>query len=299
MLLVWTGVYPAFVQMEDFMFRSIIAGILSLTATILLPFNTAAFDSHLVQELIIKSGIRKQTEQIPQDVRDGIQQEQRLAQDPELNTAELEAAIESSINPRRMEYQLHDDIGKNLSTEEIQEVLNWLDSPLGKKLARLEEDAASPAVKQKMTHALQQLIKDPGTPERLKLLQRVEKALHSTDAAVDMILNIQIAIISTISTMAPGQPHPTFEQIAETVYKNRPQIQQVISQQVIGDFLYTYHNLSKGDLETYIAFIESPVGSKYHQVTMKALSDALSLSIENFGKAISELIAGRYNHPRS
>lgn len=272
---------------------------LSLTALVLLPFNTAAFDSHLVQELIIKSGIRKQTEQIPQDVREGIQQEQRLKQDPELNSAELEAAIESSFNPRRMEDQLHDDIGKNLSTEEVQEVLNWLDSPLGKKLARLEEETASPAVKQKMAHALQKLIKDPGTPERLKLLQRVEKALHSTDAAVDMILNIQIAVISAISAMAPGQPHPTFEQIAETVYKNRPQIQQVISQQVIGGFLYTYHNVSKGDLETYIAFAESPVGSKYHQVTMKALSDALILSSKNFGKAVGDLIAGQYNHPRS
>lgn len=52
---------------------------------------------------------------------------------PEMKTAELEAAIESSFNPKRMEDQLHDDMGKNLGTEEIREVLNWLDSPLGKK----------------------------------------------------------------------------------------------------------------------------------------------------------------------
>jgi hypothetical protein len=281
------------------MLRSIVTGLLLLTAVILLPLNTAAYDSHLVQELIIKSGIRKQTEQIPQDVREGILQEQRLKQDPELNSAELEAAIESSFNPRRMEDQLHDDIGKNLSTEEIQEVLNWLDSPLGKKLTRLEEEAASPAVKQKMAHALQQLIKEPGTPERLILLQRVEKALHSTDAAVDMILNIQIAVISAMSAMDPAQPCPTFEQIAEMVYKNRPQIQQVISQQVIGGFLYTYHGVSKGDLEAYIAFVESPVGSKYQKIAMKALSDALILSSKNFGEAVGELIAGQYNHPHS
>jgi len=281
------------------MLRLILAGILSLTALVLQPLNTAAFDSRMVQELIIKSGIRKQTEQIPQDVREGIQQEQRLKQDPEMETAELEAAIERSFNPKRMEDQLHDDIGKNLSTEEIREVLNWLDSPLGIKLTRLEEEAASPAVKQEMDHALQQLIKEPGTPERLKLLQRVEKALHSTDAAVDMILNIQIAIISAISAMTPAQPCPTFEQITEMVYKNRPQVKQVISQQVIGGFLYTYHGVSKRDLETYIAFIESPVGSKYQRVTLKALSDALTLSSKNFDKAVGELIVGQYIHPSS
>jgi hypothetical protein len=280
------------------MLRLIIAGILSLTALTLLPFNAAAFDSRLVQELIIKSGMRKQVEQIPQDVLEGIQQEQRLKQDPEMKAAEFEAAVESAFNPKRLEALLHEDIEKSLTTEELREVLNWLDSPLGKKLTLLEEKAASPAARQKLAHALQQLLKDPAAPERLKLLQRVEKALHSTDAAVDMILNIQIAIISAISTMTPAQPRPTFEQITEMVYKNRPQIQQLISQQVIGGFLYTYHGVSTGDLETYIAFIESPVGSKYHTVTMQAFSDALIQSSKNFGEAVGEMIAGQDNRPR-
>jgi len=46
------------------MLRLISAGILPLTALLLLPFNTAAFDSRLVEELIIKSGIRPQIQQV-------------------------------------------------------------------------------------------------------------------------------------------------------------------------------------------------------------------------------------------
>ena len=275
------------------MLRLIIAAFLSLTVLTLPPFHAAAFDSWLVREVIIKSGMRKQIEQISQDVLEGIQQEQLLKQEPEMKTAELVAAIENAFSPKRMEARLQDDIGNNLSTQELREVLNWLDSPLGKKLTRLEDKAASPAFKKEMTHALQQLIKDPGAPERLNLLQRIETALLSTEAAVDTILNIQIAVISAISAMAPAQPCPTFEQIAEMVYKNRPQVRQVISQQVIGSFLYTYRDVSNGDLETYIAFIESAAGGRYHQVAMKAFSDALILSGKNFGEAVSELIAGQ------
>jgi len=275
------------------MLRLITTAFLSLTVLIFLPFNAAAFDSRLVRELIIKSGMRKQVERVPQDVLEGIQQEQLLKQEPAMKTVELVAAIESAFNPKRMEARLQDEIGNHLSTEELRDVLNWLDSPLGMKLTRLEEKTASPAFKQETARALQQLLKDPGAAQRLHLLQRLEAALHSTETAVDTILNIQIAVISANSAMAPAQPCPTFEQIAERVYKNRPQVRQVISQQVIGGFLYAYRDVPTGDLETYIAFIESPTGSRYHQVALKAFSDALILSGKNFGEAVSELIAGQ------
>ncbi|MEW6672079.1 MAG: DUF2059 domain-containing protein [Thermodesulfobacteriota bacterium] len=280
------------------MLRLIIATALAMAAVVLVPFHTAAFDSHLVQELMNKSGIRKQVRQIPQDIRAGIQQEQGLKQNPEMGIADIDAAIESAFNPKRIEALLYSDIGKNLSTEEIQKVLYWLDSPLGKKLTRLEEEAASPAANQEMTQALQQMNNDSGVPERLKLLQRIEKALLATEIAVDTILNIQIAIISAISAMSPAPNPPNFEQITEMVHKNRLQVQEVICPQVISGFFYTYRDVSNEDLQTYIAFIESPTGRKYHQVIMKAFSDALIFSGKNFGKAVGERMASQDHDAR-
>lgn len=275
------------------MFRWVITAGLSLTATLLMPLHAGAMDNRLVEELIVKSGIRQQIEQIPINVREGLRQEQGRLQDFENKMAKLDAAIDSSFNPKRMEVQLHDIIGKNLRVEDIREVLKWLDSPLGQKLTRMEEAAAEPAAKQEMALALQQLIKDPGAPQRLRLLQRVENALQSTDAAVDMVMNIQIAILSALSAMAPTQPRPSFEQLAELVYKNRQQVQQVISQQVISGFLYTYRDVSDQDLETYIEFIVSPIGSKYHKVTMQAFSDVMITCSKIFGKAVGELLTGK------
>jgi len=113
---------------------------------------------------------------------------------------------------------------------------------------------------------------------------------------VEMVLNIQIAILSALSAIAQAQPQPTFEQLAQLVYKNRPQVEQAVSQQVIGGFLYTYRDVSNQDLETYIEFIVSPVGSKYHKVTMKAFSDAMITCRKNFGTAVGELLTGK-QHP--
>ena len=76
------------------------------------------------------------------------------------------------------------------------------------------------------------------------------------------------------------------------VYKNRPQVKEMVSQNAISNFLYTYQDLSERELEQYIAFVESNIGLKYYEVVMNALSESMISASKKLRESIAELSVG-------
>ena len=179
-----------------------------------------------------------------------------------------------------------------MSLKEVKTIIEWLSSPLGIKITKLEEEAISPEAEQEKVMSLNKLLTDPAAPNRLKLLQRFETATQSTDVTTDLLLNLQIAIIYAASSAMAVHNPPSFEKITEMVYKNRPQVKEMVSQNAISNFLYTYQGLSLRELEQYIAFVESNLGLKYYEVVMTALSESMISASKKLGESIAELSVG-------
>ncbi len=254
--------------------------------------SLAADKQQLVKELILKSGLRKQLDQIPRNMHDGFDRHPNVKNMPKSKLKQLSRSIDIAFNVDTIEKVFLKRLNADLSLKEVKTIIDWLSSPLGIKITQLEEEAISPEAEQEKVMSLNKLLTDPAAPNRLKLLQRFETATQSTDVTTDLLLNLQIAIIYAASSAMAAHNPPSFDKVTEMVYKNRPQVKEMVSQNAISNFLYTYQDLSERELEQYIAFVESNIGLKYYEVVMNALSESMISASKKLGESIAELSVG-------
>ncbi|OEU63353.1 MAG: hypothetical protein BBJ57_07815 [Desulfobacterales bacterium PC51MH44] len=248
----------------------------------------------LAEKLIIKSGLAEQIKNFPKLFETGfIQSYQQSGQSlPEEKFQKIRKVVAGSFDPQIIREFCFRQINTQLSLDDIQATLNWLDSPLGKKITRLEKAASTvEAYKemQAMSHKLQNSQKSPG---RLNLFQRLDKATYATEWTVDMALNTQIATSTAMLASFPLANQPSAEEIGKKIEMNRPQIERMISQQVFISFIYTYRDLSDKEIAKYVLFAESDNGRRYHEVILKALNYAMIDSSKKSGAAIGRVISG-------
>ena len=65
---------------------------------------------------------------------------------------------------------------------------------------------------------------------------------------------------------------------------DRPQMVLALREQAMAGFAYTYRELPDGDLEDYIAFLESSAGTRYSLATRKALDRAFTQAALDVGR---------------
>jgi hypothetical protein len=180
------------------------------------------------------------------------------------------------------------ELNERLSLGELQEVLKWLDSPLGERCSRLEEAASTPEALAKIEQYSAQLRNSPPTAERLDALRRLDSAVRGTEASVWIAIDTQVAVALAILSTLPIEQRAPRAHIAREVEKARPQIEAAVRMQAVVSMLYTYRSLTEAEIHQYLVFATSPVGAKYHAVALAAFKKAFLIGSTNWGKAIGK-----------
>lgn len=220
------------------------------------------------QSLIQASGVKNQMGQIASLVQFEIYQAIQGAGQPlpQEFHEKLVQTVNASFDPTVFLGEVQISIERGLSNNDVEAVLQWLTSPLGTKITRLEEEGSRPDALAEMESMKVQLLMDAG---RVTLIQRFDDAIKGSEYSVDLVMNAQRAMASSLaSLLAP--PDPThFDQIQTAVEANRAQVLLDVRDRTLLSLLYTYRTLTEEDLNRYIGFISSEVGTKYLEA-MKA-----------------------------
>jgi len=247
----------------------------------------------MIQDLVEKSGIQEQVRQIPLSLLYSLRQNMQLKQLPENYIKPIENEISEAFDPQIILRTIEQRFHENLSHKEIEKTLVWLNSSLGMKITELEKESAKPGAMKDGASDMQALLNDPAAVERLKYIQRIEKATRTTDITTDMVLNMQISVILALNSLAPPEQQKSYEEVTAFVNTQRNAVKEALSQQAISSFLYTYRDLVDAELEQYITFIESDAGRKYHDISLKALSEALVAASQKYAEYLGTLAGER------
>jgi hypothetical protein len=249
------------------------------------------------QDLYKKSGLSQQVEQLPALVKVGFDQaqekENREGQSlPKAAYETITMAITGSFDPQLISRYLTRRIHDELTENEIREVLQWLDSPLGKKITSLEVASSTPEAYKEMQVALKSSQGSQSSPKRHSLIDGINQATKAVESSTNLAINMQIAVTAALVSALPSPHSPTMADIREVVERNRPHIEKEISGEVFQNALYTYRELTDAELEKYLAFIKSDVGVRYHEVVTKGLNDAMLECSKRSGDAIKRVVGG-------
>jgi hypothetical protein len=245
-------------------------------------------DQELVRTLMQKSGLNKQIDQIPLMMQAGIAQADQNQPSRKMTPEEmsdLNRMVAEAFDAKAMNASVQKHIRSNLAKNDIRAALAWLSSPLGEKITRLEEDASTPAAYTEMQAMADTLTKNTARAAQLK---KLDTAVKATESGVRVALNIQMSLLTAMSSVLPKDKRPSAGEIKDQVNKNGAQMRSTAEQETLLSFLYAYRTLTDAEIDQYIAFAESKSGKKYHAATSKGVSDAMVQASRTLGSMLGK-----------
>ncbi|MFV0367715.1 MAG: DUF2059 domain-containing protein [Hyphomicrobiaceae bacterium] len=179
-------------------------------------------------------------------------------------------------------------LGGKFSPDEINAVVDFYQSDLGKRLVAAEVAAGTEARQQEMANLapslMEGLAKDP---TRNQELERIATVTNLSETMTSLALNISRAILIGIATADTSDRRMTLDDIAQVMTQQRPTIAKQMEAMTILSLAYAYKDLAIADLKEYGVFLATPSGRKFTAVSIENLDAVLSSASLTFGKLLA------------
>ena len=213
--------------------------------------------------------------------------DQRFHSLSEAQTQTIFHTIEIAFNPEILRTRVKSTIESLLRKEDIEQILLWLNSAVGRRITELEKIATFQDLKMDMVVFKQQQIKFPPTQQRINLMQRLYTATKVADSAVmmNMIIELTLKLISIDPVKKVGQAE--IYQLMKQLMKKRGIVEKEIRVNILDNLMLTFHEATDSEIENYIEFANSSVGIAYHRALLDAYNSSLIDATLYFGETIT------------
>jgi len=257
-------------KVTKFIGRCIILASLIITTSYA---NNQVSDAQIYQ-LMDKSGTTKIIEGLPLQIQAMGQQMALTNKDP-VEHKNFMQVFTSSLNPDVMLRQMLEHIKKNVSPQELQHILTWLDSDLASRLIKAELQSADPKFQQNLMHYIADLQTTPPAPARTKAILNYVESSQVVEQSLKMIMSMLNNMFAALKATQPEN-----EELAATLDAQIEQMavsmKPVMEQQMILTSYFIYRDISEEDLTQYSNFYKQETGKKYLSLMVGAIGDGMS-----------------------
>ncbi len=238
----------------------------------------------MAAEIIKESGIAKQTHSLTEMVLasfDEKYQQVDTSKSPLVDEklARSKDVIKLATNPQRMNEYIRKHLASRLSIPEMEQVLKWYKSPLGKKIAELEYSSYTEKKEHVNTLRLAFRLSRYQNTSRANLFSRLDEATNSTEAMSELqtSLIIQNQILSMVLSDSDKVDQASIDEIIKKFETDiDPYLDILAAEYIFAGFVYTYRGLSETELEEYLSFSETKAARQYYFI-LKTKSNAILL----------------------
>ncbi len=237
----------------------------------------------LASEIIEESGIARQNSSLTEAVLSSFEEKYKEA-DPSKTTADdqklarFKDVIRLATNPARINKYIKNQLASSLSIPELEQVLNWYKSPLGKKISRLEYSTYAEKKEQSKKLRLAFNLTRYQSATRADLFSRLDDATTSTETMVELQTNliVQNQILDLVLSNSKELNQASIDSIISNFESNiDPYLDIFAAQLIFAGFVYTYRGLSETELEAYLSFSETEAAKNYYSILNKKSNTVL------------------------
>jgi len=180
-----------------------------------------------------------------------------------------------AFDPRRLNAQYVAALQAGLDEKLLMASSEWLKSPLGLRLTRLEVEASTEEGRKRMETWSKRLGGIPPLRTRFELMLRLVHATNGAVVAAETEVIVKEPIIQTLNATAPEKERQTPERMFAKLVKMRDELLDKKAQLLVTQMLYTYRDVSDDELRRYVVFLESQTGRQYTDRANAAMLAAL------------------------
>jgi hypothetical protein len=180
----------------------------------------------------------------------------------------------------------------NLDADTVKKTEAFLASDLGKRM--VAADVSTAALDQsELDKIMNGSETAPASPTREALFDKIERASHSTEAAVQIFLTMGSAVAVGTAVGAGSDPDPVGQRSRQAGEQSRAPLEQNLRLPLRRYLAYGYRDLSDEDLKHVLQFLESKAGKRYisaYVASMDAGFNAMGRRCgEQLGESLREL----------
>ena len=248
---------------------------------------------NVAHTLYTRSGMDEHLKNLPLVIQLGFDKERnqddRIRHIPQNVYVNIKGLIAESFATSNLIATVRRHMEAQMSQDEMQSVLSWIDSPLGEKCSQLFTPSLTLNALAEPQKFMTNDLHDPPSLTRLKLIQELTSATKTLETILEIATNTQLVITTVITATLPDEQQKPFSEILDMVNKNRPLLEQKVDQQITPLLLHMCRSLSDAELEQYITFARTNTGAQYFGSMFNGIKLALMDSSIRFGSSMKEL----------
>ena len=246
-----------------------------------------------LDKLLLLSGMTKQVGEFPGLVKAGVMQGvQQGASIPENEVSLILHSADKTILPSVILAEIRHSLEKSLSNEDIEKLLEWYESDIGKRITAAEEKASTPEAYQQMMNSAQQLLADT---KRVEVAARLDELLGATDMAMEIQEFSGVAVYSAIMTAIAPDQELNLDAYKSQMAAMQPQMRANIQQLVAVSFVYSYQEIDDDSLAAYEAFLNRSITKQFNDSTIKGLNRGFKKVVADWAGDIAAILKNRVN----
>src|SRR5690606_33402013 len=165
----------------------------------------------------------------------------------------LQRRVAEVLSPEAFLAAIASELQSTFAAGEIEELLAWFESDLGRKITAAEESASAVDAQLDMLLQAETLVQDA---ERTAVVRRMLEVDRGTDLAVAQASNLMLLTIAAgWGIEHAGVPFNLTGLRVYVLPAFEESIRQSVEESTLLAFLYTYRDIDLSDLEQYTAFL--------------------------------------------
>lgn len=247
----------------------------------------------LVDELIQRSGLHEQIDQLPAIFMASIEQ-QREAMPPKAYDL-MKQLIAQRVQPQRVEAEVVKALKSGFDGEAAHTVLAWLRSPLGMQIAQIEIESETPEAMQEAREMAKCGEEIPGP--RSALIQRVLSSTGAVENNLEVLTAPSEKMLRGLNQSLPDEARVSDGILKAQIEAQRTVARAVLEEELPKQYAHAYRTLTDDQLETYVRHLESQAGRWFSQRVNTAMVSSLSGMLEEVNVAFLEAVLSQANPP--
>lgn len=226
----------------------------------------------LLDKLYDQTGLERQLDWIHDSMT--LQQQKYPIPEPVVDT--VNQVVKIRYSPEFFRASMKVTLDEALSVGELDRLIDWFGSPLGKKILRLEAEASDPANQVKMETYIREKL-SPGLPRnsRIILIEELMEVLDAVEMSTELAASASVGAQRMLREVMPAGTEQPMRPAQVLKAQEKPHIRKDMSDRMRNIFLYTYRSLPDSDIQRYLDFARKSAMQNFQRGQVQAISRML------------------------
>lgn len=226
----------------------------------------------------------------------GYAKEALAKREEEFTAEQLEIAkrvIREQLASEKLEGHVLEVLEKRPADAHLDEALEWLRTPLGKKVTRAKIAICGPVDPDEMAEFAEQKRANPPSQKRLELIERYDdSALLSAMASTTVLLS-SYGVAAMVEALKPEGERLGPEALLKSMNSQRALLEPIFEETFAVTSLFGFRDLSDEEIEALVVFSESEAGQWYHGITSSVFLEALRETTARLGESFTAALRAK------